>query len=475
MGATRLFGGGSHRSFSGGLPVLPASRRFVRRCDLTTLCSAKANCETGDTNRKPLQALPRQSRGPARLAGGYRTIREDLARNSRRLPWRRIGRAWGADANSESGSTEDFWALKDVSFDIHPGEVVGIVGRNGAGKSTLLKILSRITPPTAGKITINGRVGSLLEVGTGFHPELTGRENIFMNGSVLGMSRNEIREKFDEIVEFAGVDAFLETPVKRYSSGMHVRLAFAVAAHLEPEILVIDEVLAVGDAAFQKKCLGKMDAVAKSGRTILFVSHNMAAVESLCTQGVVLNCGQLVFNGDQRDALSHYLNAVDGVSTGGTYVMPGDDRDPRGGRTPRIVEAMVTSSGTNQPGGYSIGAPLEFRVKCRCPDRAMTPVLGIGINNNLGQRITTLDSRFDPQHLPPDVVGNEFAFVCELTDLGLVPGEYTVKLELNVNGMSQESLENAFSFSIESSDYFGTGRKPGKGVVVTKQKWRIVE
>ncbi len=256
---------------------------------------------------------------------------------------------------------------------------------------------------------------------------------------------------------------------------MQVRLAFAVAAHLEPEILVIDEVLAVGDAAFQKKCLGKMDAVAKSGRTILFVSHNMAAVESLCTQGVVLNCGQLVFNGDHRDALSHYLNSDDSVSSGGMYVMPADERNLQIGHGARIVEAMVTSSGTHQPGGYFIGAPLEFRVKCQSPERVFAPILGIGINNNLGQRITTLDSRFDPKHIPADTVCDEFEFVCELTDLGLVPGEYSVKLELNVNGVSQEALENAFSFSVVSSDYFGTGRKPGKGVVVTRQQWRIVD
>jgi homopolymeric O-antigen transport system ATP-binding protein len=203
--------------------------------------------------------------------------------------------------------SDTLWALRDVSFDVHEGEVVGIIGRNGAGKSTLLKILSRITEPTHGRAVIRGRVSSLLEVGTGFHPELTGRENIYMNGTILGMRKREIDRKFDEIVDFSGVERFLDTPIKRYSSGMQVRLAFAVAAHLEPEILIIDEVLAVGDAEFQKKCLGKMQDVASEGRTVLFVSHNMSAVTRLCTTGVVLSQGGTSFKGDSIDAVTHYL------------------------------------------------------------------------------------------------------------------------------------------------------------------------
>lgn len=205
---------------------------------------------------------------------------------------------------------EEFWALKEVSFKVKQGDRVGIIGRNGAGKSTLLKILSRITEPTVGRITITGRVASLLEVGTGFHPELTGRENIFLNGAILGMSRAEINKKFDEIVAFAEVDKFLDTPVKRYSSGMYVRLAFAVAAHLEPEILVVDEVLAVGDVAFQKKCLGKMEEVAKEGRTVLFVSHNMGAITNLCSSSIFLDHGQIIFIGSSKEGVSRYLSSV---------------------------------------------------------------------------------------------------------------------------------------------------------------------
>ncbi len=228
----------------------------------------------------------------------YKSLREEIFKLPRRLLQRK-------------GSREEFWALKDVSFDVMPGDRVGIIGRNGAGKSTLLKLLSRITEPTAGRIILRGRVASLLEVGTGFHPELTGRENIFLNGAILGMARSEVRGKFDEIVDFAGVERFLDTPVKRYSSGMYVRLAFAVAAHLEPEILVVDEVLAVGDAEFQKKCLGKMEEFGSNGRTVLFVSHNIAMVKSLCSRALLLQEGA-VKNDDKVDVvIVDYLKMKD--------------------------------------------------------------------------------------------------------------------------------------------------------------------
>lgn len=253
---------------------------------------------------------------------------------------------------------EDFWALQDINFEIRQGESVGIIGRNGAGKSTLLKILSRITDPSKGRIELNGRVASLLEVGTGFHPELTGRENIYLNGAILGMSRVEIKKKFDEIVEFSGVEKFLDTPVKRYSSGMYVRLAFAVAAHLEPEILVVDEVLAVGDAEFQKKCLGKMNEVSvKEGRTVLFVSHNMAAVKSLCTRGIVLKDGCLAFDGNQYDAVQYYQNLHQSNSS---FLHSGDIEQAPGNNNIRILQADVVPQEGELLTMYS---GIEFQLK----------------------------------------------------------------------------------------------------------------
>jgi len=243
---------------------------------------------------------------------GYRTFRETLV-DAAKAPFERfrtmfLPRTSNLAPNSSSNT---IWALKDVSFEVKRGEVVGIIGRNGAGKSTLLKILSRITEPTSGRVELKGRVGSLLEVGTGFHPELTGKENVYLYGAILGMDRWEVTRKFDEIVAFAELEKFVDTPVKRYSSGMYMRLAFAVAAHLEPEILLVDEVLAVGDAAFQKKCLGKMGADALSGRTVLFVSHNMQAIQSLCRRVFQLGSGRVEANGDAKTVVSHYLSQID--------------------------------------------------------------------------------------------------------------------------------------------------------------------
>ena len=236
----------------------------------------------------------------------YTTLRDVLSQGAKQLYTRIV--------SEKDQLSEEFWALKDVNFNIHQGDRVGVIGRNGAGKSTLLKILSRITDPTTGRVTIRGRVSSLLEVGTGFHPELTGRENIFLNGAILGMSRTEILHKFDEIVSFAEVEKFLDTPVKRYSSGMYVRLAFAVAAHIEPEILIVDEVLAVGDAQFQKKCLGKMEEVGREGRTVLFVSHNMGAIRALCGQALLLHQGKLLANGAVEDVISEYARNFQAAS-----------------------------------------------------------------------------------------------------------------------------------------------------------------
>ena len=242
----------------------------------------------------------------------YGSLREALVEAFRR-PWNRLRHS----SNGHRKQTaNEFWALKDVSFDVQQGDTLALIGQNGSGKSTLLKIISRIVDPTDGLIRLRGRMASLLEVGTGFHPELTGRENVYLNGAVLGMRKAEIDAKFDEIIAFAGISQFLDTPVKRYSSGMYVRLAFAVAANLDPEILIVDEVLAVGDVAFQKKCLGKMSEVSQGGRTVLFVSHNLAAVEALCRRGVVLDRGRLVFSGTAKDAVRYYLRNVVATDSG---------------------------------------------------------------------------------------------------------------------------------------------------------------
>lgn len=289
---------------------------------------------------------------------GNGTLREDL-----QSWWARVrGRP---DPNSVLGTHhaaiegQTLWALQNVSLDVKQGEVLGIIGRNGAGKSTLLKILSRVTAPTSGKIKVKGRVASLLEVGTGFHPELTGRENIFLNGAILGMTKAEIRQKLDEIIAFSEIEQFIDTPVKRYSSGMYVRLAFSVAAHLEPEILVVDEVLAVGDAAFQKKCLGKMGDVAREGRTVLFVSHNMGAVRNLCQNGVVLKNGEVVFSGETHSAVDFYMQG-DADKASGRIVITDRDRAPGASREVEFV--AVEMPGVIRGDVLASNQPIEFRL-----------------------------------------------------------------------------------------------------------------
>jgi lipopolysaccharide transport system ATP-binding protein len=283
------------------------------------------------------------------------------------------------------------WALKDVSFEVMPGEVVGIIGRNGAGKSTLLKVLSRITEPTEGHVELYGRVASLLEVGTGFHAELTGRENIFLNGSILGMGRKEIESKFDEIVAFAEVDKFIDTPVKRYSSGMYVRLAFAVAAHLEPEILIVDEVLAVGDAAFQKKCLGRMRDVASTGRTVLFVSHNMAAVSSLCTKAMVLWEGKVEFPlGDVEEAVQKYLTQVHKI----TKTKLADRTDRKGNGKIRIQDFVIFDRDGNEVEYLASGQEVDFRVYYSSTEKCLDNVaVAIGITSHTGAFVSMLSNQ----------------------------------------------------------------------------------
>ena len=291
--------------------------------------------------------------------GRYVALRDVLVQNARSF-WSKTKDLAKGKPIIQGDTMEEVWALKDVCFEIHRGELVGIIGSNGAGKSTLLKILSRITEPSTGRVSIKGRVANLLEVGTGFHPELTGRENIYLNGTILGMTRSEIKRKFDEIVAFAETEKYLDTPVKRYSSGMYVRLAFAVAAHLEPEILVVDEVLSVGDIQFQKKCLGKMESVGKEGRTVLFVSHNLAAISNLCTRGIVLEKGAMAFDGEATRAIHYYTDAVVN-SPKQDMEAPVADSDSVRFLSARIIDAggaIVSSVGINNP--FSI--QMKFQV-----------------------------------------------------------------------------------------------------------------
>jgi lipopolysaccharide transport system ATP-binding protein len=362
-------------------------------------------------------------------------------------------RAQSSEVESSPRTVENFWALKDVTFQIQQGDVVGIVGRNGAGKSTLLKVLSRITEPTQGRVRIKGRVSSLLEVGTGFHPELTGRENILLNGAILGMSRREILGRFDEIVAFAEVEKFLDTPVKRYSSGMYVRLAFAVAAHLEPEILVVDEVLAVGDAEFQKKCLGKMQNVAtEGGRTVLFVSHNLGAVSALCNQGILLENGRLKQTGRIEKVLSSYLETLQLTTTSLLR-----DRLDRSGTGTARLERICFLDRADKPlahllSGMACDLAFEFQAK-----RPLTSArLKFTIYSRHGQPLTHFDSQFASQPLPNFQEHGRIR--CRFTRLPLAAGSYSLNVSLSDGGDTLDYVRNAFFFSVDSGKFFDNGR-----------------
>ena len=353
----------------------------------------------------------------------YATLRDTIAR-AWSAPFRRAG-----GTRPPSPATEDFWALRDVHFDVSPGEVVGFVGRNGAGKSTLLKILSRITEPTSGRVVLRGRVASLLEVGTGFHPELTGRENIFLNGAILGMSRQEIRRNFDSIVSFAEVERFLDTPVKRYSSGMYVRLAFAVAAHLEPDVLVIDEVLAVGDAEFQKKSLGKMHEVSRGGRTVLFVSHNMAAVQALCSRAIWLDRGQVAADGATDAVIPKYVHGARSTDEG---------RAPARqiGNSIGVRRISVTPNPVVSGGAIDVEITLGSSAPVKLGEVAML------IYSSLETRVAVVD--FRSAKLPARLdAGDEWSARATIASLNLVEGDYRLGLFVNSSDFAGDVLDLA--------------------------------
>jgi lipopolysaccharide transport system ATP-binding protein len=378
------------------------------------------------------------------------TFRDALTAGMRRII-RRLGK-------KPTTARREFWALKDVTFDVAEGDVLGIIGPNGAGKSTLLKILSQITEPTNGEIRVRGRVASLLEVGTGFHQELSGRENIFMNGAILGMTQAEIRRRFDEIVAFAGIDQFIDTPVKRYSSGMVVRLGFSVAAHLEPEILVVDEVLAVGDVEFQRKCLGKMGEVSQSGRTVLFVSHNMAAVQAFCRRAVLLDRGQLLADSATDQILAQY-DELTRPNGHGEVVSP----------TSSIEAVRVGDDATNLAGIIVLGSDMYIRIVLSEHYRGDAFNLAVVVYDSIGTRLMT---SYSAHYMGRSLSGADGkSFECRIEEVRLFPGRYRLSVVLQEKGRNVDSLDT--SFTVRESDLLGTGRLPrqGSGVLIPKAAW----
>jgi homopolymeric O-antigen transport system ATP-binding protein len=394
---------------------------------------------------------------------GYDTLRESVVQTARRSVQRIAGRR-------PSPRGDALWALRDLSLTIREGEVVGLIGHNGAGKTTLLKILSRITEPTAGWAEVTGRVGSLLEVGTGFHPELTGRENIYLNGAILGMRRAEIRRRFDEIVAFSEIERFLDTPVKRYSSGMSVRLAFAVAAHLEPEILLVDEVLAVGDAAFQRKSLGKMDEVAKEGRTVVFVSHNLAIIQALCHRGVLLERGEVVADASVMEALEQYLRGLERAAS--EDLLERTDRDGRSFGDTRVARLEIGDASGGHRDVVVGGRPVTIAVQIT--EVLPTMECAITIVNSLGQPVTTLDSEISaPSDIRDGALGPRIE--CEIETLPLLPGRYRIDVVLKARRQIQDGLQAAAFFDVEPGVMADRPlpRTGSDGDVVLPHTWRL--
>ncbi|MBW7881361.1 MAG: ABC transporter ATP-binding protein [Caldilineaceae bacterium] len=379
--------------------------------------------------------------------GRYVALRDVLVQNARAV-WHRTRDLVQGKPVIAGDTTEEVWALQDVSFEIRQGEAVGIIGRNGAGKSTLLKILSRITEPSAGRVTIRGRVASLLEVGTGFHPELTGRENIYLNGAILGMSRHEIRRKFDEIVAFAEVERYLDTPVKRYSSGMYVRLAFAVAAHLEPEILVVDEVLAVGDAAFQKKCLGKMGEVARGGRTVLFVSHQMPAILRLCTRALLLKQGRIVKHGTPEQVIKAYLES-NSEKVGSVDLANLSPSLRRGNGKVRITSIRLRDSDGRPTDEIRMNEPIHIDLGLHAVQKLSNVVFGFSFVAADGTEIH--GSTAHDSGIVTDLEPGNHLFSCHVDPMLLTPGRYYIRAAAFRHGESFDHIDEALAFDVSTA------------------------
>jgi lipopolysaccharide transport system ATP-binding protein len=394
---------------------------------------------------------------------GARSLREEIENLVRRL---KNGKASRSDNRGESDQSRYYWALRDVSFDVMPGEVVGIIGKNGAGKSTLFKLLSRITEPTTGEAFLRGRVASLLEVGTGFHPELSGRENIFLSGTIMGMSRQEITTHFDEIVDFAEVGNYLDTPVKRYSSGMYVRLGFAIAAHLTCEILIVDEVLAVGDADFQRKCLGKMRTVAREGRTVLFVSHSMPTVQNLCSRAIWLAGGSIQADGQPAEVIASYSEAIeDGLAK------PLRDRTDRTGNQRGIVTEIRAIGAGLTAGSVSTSGETVFEISYDAGETISQPVFALGVYDNRLNNLVHLSSSIASCSFGS--IKGKGSVVCKVPYLPFYPGNYTLNVTLHDGPELVDRVEHAAQFRVVPSDFYGTGKSllPHQGMIQVKQVW----
>ncbi len=400
---------------------------------------------------------------------GYRTLRESvmggLSRGATSL--KSIGR--DRQTSVTRSGVEDFWSLKDVSLRINQAEVIGLIGRNGAGKSTLLKILSRITEPTSGRVEIRGRVGSLLEVGTGFHTELSGRENIYLNGAICGMKRREIDRKFDEIVDFADIGQFLDTPVKRYSSGMFVRLAFGVAAHMEPEILLVDEVLAVGDAAFQKKCLGKMNEVSRSGRTVVLVSHNMASILNLCDRVALLERGRLVFDGPSKEGIERYVDS--GRQAGGDISLV-DHSNRRVNSRPILGRVRLLDQEGRVTDQVACGEPISIEIETHPECTPGDYHFAVGFDDSLGCRLMTAATYLSNQ--APTFRRDMASLRCDLDELALTPGRYCLTLNAGPREwVWTDVVDHALWFDVIPTDFYGNGRLPNPdwGHTLIRSRW----
>ena len=396
--------------------------------------------------------------------GGYGSLAETLTASAAGLARRLTGRA----GRTPAAHTGDFWALKDVGFEVQPGEVVGIIGRNGAGKSTLLKILSRIVEPTTGRAEVRGRLGSLLEVGTGFHPELTGRENVFLNGSMLGMTRREITRKFDEIVAFSGVEAFLDTPVKRFSSGMFVRLAFAVTAHLEPEILVVDEVLAVGDAAFQRRCFEKMEQLRRSGRTVLVVSHNLGAILSLCSRAINLEHGKVMSQGPVDREVTWYLARLTDASR--RDLAERQDRD--GDQAVRLVRVAFRDGAGRDVAQPVCGEELCVVLTAEAADpAAVVDFVALSCWTSDGVKVFHVDNTQTGKAVT--AAGRTREYVCRVPRLPLPPGLYHWNAMLAGAGQTRDHVYAAAAMEVQAGDFYRSGRSAPAdgGLVLLDHDW----